>query len=163
MNLAKSSIIAAAGLISLAAFFPTAGAAQEFKVSDLRGDYAFKFQGTLLQNGNPVPIAAVGVLTLDGQGRVTKATRFLNVAGMIVRQTATGTYTVNADGTGTSAFDVVPAAGQPAFFPPTREVFQFTLVSRSRGFGLTGAVRAANGDDIGLLTIAAVEFVRQVP
>lgn len=87
--------------------------AQRFKPSDLRGDYSFHFQGTLIQGTNALPIAAVGVLTLDGEGKVTKATRFLNVAGVVVKQSATGTYTLEPDGTGTATFLVISDEGQP--------------------------------------------------
>ncbi len=130
---------------------------------DLRGTYAFSFQGTLVRASTQtaIPIAAVGVFTLDGEGRVTKATRILNVSGQVVRETATGTYTVNAEGVGSAVFAVVPADGEPPVVPATREVFHFAMVSRRVGLGMSGSILAVNGQDIGLLSIAKAEFTRQ--
>ena len=134
-----------------------------FTVRDLRGTYAFSLQGTLIRaaTGAPIPIAAVGVMTLDGEGKITKATRILNVAGQVVRETATGTYTINAEGIGTATFTVIPADGEPPVVPPTREVFHFSMVSRRVGLGISGSILAANGQDIGLLSVAKADFIRQ--
>ena len=134
-----------------------------FTVRDMRGTYAFSFQGTLVRaaTGTPIPVAAVGVLTLDGEGKITKATRILNVAGQVVRETATGTYTVNSEGIGSATFIVIPADGEPPVVPPTREVFHFSMVSRRVGMGMSGSIVGANGQDIGLLSIVKSDFVRQ--
>ncbi len=134
-----------------------------FTVRDLRGTYAFSFQGTLVRaaTGAPIPVAAVGVLTLDGEGKITKATRILNVAGQVVRETSTGTYTVNSEGIGSATFIVIPVDGEPPVVPPTREVFHFSMVSRRVGLGMSGSIVGANGQDIGLLSIVRSDFVRQ--
>lgn len=134
-----------------------------FTLRDLRGTFAFNFQGTLVRSatGTPIPVAAVGVLTLDGEGKVTKATRILNVAGQAVRQTATGTFTVNSEGVGSATFIVIPDDGEPPVVPPTKEVFYFSMVSRRVGMGMSGSIAAANGQDIGLLSIVKADFVRQ--
>ncbi len=134
-----------------------------FTVRDLRGTYAFSFQGTLVRaaTGTPIPVAAVGVLTLDGEGKITKATRILNVAGQVVRETSTGTYTVNSEGIGSATFIVIPVDGEPPVVPPTREVFHFSMVSRRVGMGMSGSIVGANGQDIGLLSIVRSDFVRQ--
>ena len=134
-----------------------------FTARDLRGTYAFSFQGTLVRaaTGTPIPVAAVGVLTLDGEGKITKATRILNVAGQVVRETSTGTYTVNSEGIGSATFIVIPVDGEPPVVPPTREVFHFSMVSRRVGLGMSGSIVGANGQDIGLLSIVRSDFVRQ--
>ena len=134
-----------------------------FTVRDLRGTYAFSFQGTLVRaaTGTPIPVAAVGVLTLDGEGKITKATRILNVAGQVVRETSTGTYTVNSEGIGSATFIVIPVDGEPPVVPPTREVFHFSMVSRRVGMGMSGSIVGANGQHIGLLSIVRSDFVRQ--
>ena len=149
-------------LLSLAlcsSLFAQAG----FTLRDMRGTYAFSLQGTLVRaaTGAAIPIAAIGVMTLDGEGKVTKATRILNVSGLVIRESATGTYTVNSEGVGSATFTVIPADGEPPVVPPTREVFHFTLVSRRVGMAMSGSIVAANGQDIGLLSIAKADFVRQ--
>ncbi|MBM3739995.1 MAG: hypothetical protein FJW39_29910 [Acidobacteria bacterium] len=134
-----------------------------FTVRDLRGTYAFSFQGTLVRiaTNTPIPVAAVGVFTLDGEGKVTKGTRILNVAGQVVRETATGTYTINSEGVGTATFTVIPIDGEPQVVPPTREVFHFTMTNRRTGAAISGSILAANGQDIGLISIVKSDFVRQ--
>lgn len=134
-----------------------------FTARDLRGTYTFSFQGTLIRaaTGAAIPISAVGVFTLDGEGKVVKATRLLNVSGQVVRETSTGTYTVNSEGIGIATFIVIPADGEPPVVPPTKEVFHFAMVSRKIGMGMSGSIVAANGQDIGLLSVARADFVRQ--
>ena len=149
-------------LLSLAltsSLFAQAG----FTLRDIRGTYAFSFQGTLVRaaTGTAIPVAAVGVFTLDGEGKVTKATRILNVSGQVIRESATGTYTVNSEGIGSATFIVLPADGEPPVVPPTREVFHFSMASRRIGMGMSGSIVAANGQDIGLLSIVKADFVRQ--
>ena len=151
-------------LLALAALFSSSLLAQSgFTLRDLRGTYAYNLQGTLVRaaTGTPIPVSAVGVFTLDGEGRVTKATRILNVAGQVVRETATGTYTINSEGIGSATFTVLPVEGEPAVVPPTREVFYFVMASRRVGMAMSGSILAANGQDIGLLSIVKSEFVRQ--
>jgi hypothetical protein len=157
-----SSLVSKLVLLTLTATFSLL-AQSGYTAWDLRGTYAFSFQGTLIQGSaqTAIPFAAVGVFTLDGEGRVTKATRILNVSGQVVRQTATGTYTVNAEGIGSAVFNVIPAAGEPPVVPATREVFHIAMVSRRVGLALSGSILAINGQDIGLLSIAKAEFTRQ--
>ena len=147
------------------AFTASAGllAQAGFTARDIRGTYTFSFTGTLVRaaTGAPIPVAAVGVFTLDGEGKVTKSTRVLNVAGQVVRETATGTYTVNSEGVGSATFTVLPVEGEPAVVPPTREVFYFAMASRRVGVAISGSIVAANGQDIGLLSIVKSDFVRQ--
>jgi len=149
----------ALGLALAGGAFSQAG----FTSRDLRGTYAFNFQGTLIRaaTGAPIPVSAVGVMTLDGDGKITKATRLLNVAGQVIRETSTGTYTINSEGVGSATFIVLPAEGEPPVVPPTREVFHFVLVSRRAGMGISGSIVAANGQDIGLLSVVKSDFVRQ--
>jgi len=136
---------------------------QSFSTQDFRGTYAFSFKGSLIRTttGVPLPVTALGVFTLDGQGKVTKAVRILNAGGQVIRQTSTGTFTVNPDGTGTATFIVLPAEGEPPVFPPTREVFHFVFSNARNGRGMGASIVAANGQDIGFVPVIRAEFVRQ--
>ena len=150
--------------LSLAALLAPSGTGQSaFTTQDVRGTYAFTFEGSLTRvtTGQAIPVTAVGVFTLDGQGKVTKGARYLNVGGQVVRETASGTYTVNADGTGTASFTVIPVEGEAPVVPPTLETFNFVFKSGRAGWGIGSTIRAANGQDIGLVIGVKTEFVRQ--
>jgi hypothetical protein len=74
-------------------------------VSTLKGGYAVHGQGTVVQQlpNLPAPsfqFAEVARATLDGAGNVY-GTAMLNLGGIAVQGTFSGTYTVNADCTGT--------------------------------------------------------------
>jgi hypothetical protein len=104
---------------------------QTFTEVDVRGAYAFSFEGTVIQSGS---IAAVGVLLADGTGNIIDAVRTLNVNGTAVRQTFTCTYSVNPNGTGSASCPLdnpVPGA-------PTAETFDFALENAGRAFRLIG-------------------------
>lgn len=106
--------------LSLAAFLSPSGMGQSaFTLQDVRGTYAFTFDGSLISttSGQATPVMAAGVFTLDGQGKLIKGARFLNVGGRVIRETATGTYTINTDGTGTATFVVIPVEGEPPVVP----------------------------------------------
>ncbi len=97
--------------------------ADQFDNATLQGPYGFSFDGLVMfpsETGPiPVPITAVGHMTPDGQGNVTQATRTVNLGGaVILEQTATGTYQVHPDGTGTSRFVVSLAAPPTILFEP---------------------------------------------
>ena len=150
--------------LSLAAFLAPSGIGQSaFTLQDVRGTYAFTFDGSLIRTatGQAIPIAAVGVFTLDGLGKITKGVRYLNVGGQVIRETATGTYSINADGTGTATFVVIPVDGEPPVVPPTLEVFNFVFRSPRSGLGIAASIRAANGQDIGMVIVVKAEFTRQ--
>jgi hypothetical protein len=51
---------------------------RNFTEADVRGAYAFSFEGTVIQLG---PFAAVGVVVADGKGNIINAVRTLNVNG----------------------------------------------------------------------------------
>lgn len=149
-------------LLATGCFLP-AFAQSRFSARDLRGTYVFSFQGTLVntQTAQPIPIAALGTMTFDGEGKVTRAIRHLNLGGQIVRASATGTYTMTADGLGTATFTVVPMEGEPPIVPPTQEVFLFVMKNRQIAFAISASIRAANGENIGLVAISRADIVRQ--
>ena len=66
----------------------------------LRGSYGFHFTGSAIGPNGAAPLAAIGVQTFDGSGKFT-AVETISFGGQIGRgQSFSGTYTVNADCTG---------------------------------------------------------------
>jgi hypothetical protein len=81
----------------------SAWADESFTNRDFKGDYAFHLNGVLTQSGASVVTAydaAVGRLTADGAGTITKGTRSVSANGAIFEETFTCTYNINADGLG---------------------------------------------------------------
>ncbi len=73
----------------------------------LRGDYGFAFNGIVTAYDPPVPVAAIGQVHFDGGGVATSVVRTLDVGGTtVLYQTASGTYNVKSDGTGSASFQV---------------------------------------------------------
>jgi hypothetical protein len=71
-----------------------------FSNASLKGQYAYRLSGIVYENTN-IPYAEGGVFTADGNGNITSATDDLVLQGAAFTSTSTsGTYTVNADGTG---------------------------------------------------------------
>ena len=80
-----------------------AWADEGFSNRDFKGDYAFHLNGVLTQSGASVVTAydaAVGRLTADGAGAITKGTRSVSANGAIFEETFSCTYNISADGTG---------------------------------------------------------------
>lgn len=103
-----------------------------FGDSDVRGDYSFAFDGVLIIEGQPVPIAASGQFEADGEGTYTNFVRIVNVGGgLVLRQEGFGTYSVNPDGTGSAEFTVM-TVDPPEAFPDTTETFFFTIAGNRR-------------------------------
>lgn len=67
-----------------------------YNLRSLRGDHGFTYDGTILGIG---PIASSGPIRFDGQGNLS-ASYSTAVNGVTFRGTFVGTYTVNADGSG---------------------------------------------------------------
>lgn len=102
-----------------------------FTEVDVRGAYAFSFEGTVIQLGS---IAAAGVVVADGTGNIIDAVRTLNVNGTSVQQTFTCTYSVNPNGTGSASCPL----DNPLPGAPTVESFDFVLEKAGRAFRLIG-------------------------
>ena len=64
------------------------------------GHFAFTDNGTVIGVG---PRTAVGVFTLDGAGNLVNGVATSSLNGSVAPETFSGTYTVNADCTGTGA------------------------------------------------------------
>jgi hypothetical protein len=97
-----------------------ASARRAFSVRDVRGAYAFSFQGEIVGVG---PVAAVGRFEGDGRGNLGEGVRTIAVNGITLQQTFTCSLTVDPDGTGTATCPLdVPVPGFPEI-----ETFDFVL------------------------------------
>jgi len=122
--------------------------AQAYDLSSLNSSYADSGSGFAGRTGVPVSSAwaasGAGLFTFDGAGNFT-ATLVLNNAGITIQRNPTGTYTVNADGTGTiawtsfgtpiSRFFVIGDGGKQLRYvqtdnPPTGAVFGGSMVKQ---------------------------------
>jgi hypothetical protein len=94
------------GIISFAALVGTPGTAhaRTCSLADSAGNYGFTLTGVVVVSTGPVPIAAVGRAALDATGNVS-GTESRSVGGGFADETFTGTYTVNADCTGTATLN----------------------------------------------------------
>ncbi len=92
------------GLTLLTVLFGFAPEAQarSCKVSGVAGTYGYTTSGTIPTIGG---VAAVGHISLDASGNLTGA-QTASSNGAIVPETLSGTYTVNADCTGTATVNV---------------------------------------------------------
>lgn len=93
------------GPILLAAFslagLSPAAEARSCSTAKTAGNFGFTLSGVVNLPTGAVPIAAVGRATLDSNGNVS-GTEARSVGGGFADETFTGTYTVNADCTGTT-------------------------------------------------------------
>jgi hypothetical protein len=72
------------------------------------GKYGFTTNGTVVGIG---PRASVGILTLDAAGNFLNGKVTSSLNGSVTDETASGTYTVNPDCTGTFAIDIFNLSG----------------------------------------------------
>lgn len=90
---------------------PSVHAQSGCSAATLTGNYAFSNPGfttpTKAVTGNEDPFAAVGVLAFDGVGSTTVSFTLAFKGVITPGQTATGTYTVNSDCTGSISFPTV--------------------------------------------------------
>jgi hypothetical protein len=102
-NMKRTVFSAICGAFFLAALTAIAPAAQAGQCSFGRsaGGYGFTLTGVVILPTGPVPIAAVGRANLDAAGNVS-GTESRSVGGGFADETFTGTYTVDADCTGTA-------------------------------------------------------------
>jgi len=113
-NILKTSIAAAGMLImfaGLASAQEQSDKVKECSIATLQGSFGYTSTGTLLNSYVPAPYAGpfaeVGRQTFDGKGN-TNATATVSSNGNILQQaTIQGTYTVNADCTGSMTLYVV--------------------------------------------------------
>ena len=93
-------------LLALVAGSSQVQAGANYKDKSVRGDWGFSARGTILDPlVGPIPAAAVGIFSFDGKGGCTIVDQ-INIGGQAIppsgfRSSATCTYSVNSDGTGT--------------------------------------------------------------
>ncbi len=88
-------------LLFWAATWTAPAHAGQCSLAGVAGKYGFTLNGVVITPGGPVPIAAVGKAVLDAAGN-SSGTEARSVGGGYADETFTGTYTVNADCTGTA-------------------------------------------------------------
>lgn len=114
-----------------------------YDLRDVNGRYAFQISGHVTQGPITGPLAAVGIIEADGHGHFPFATRTLTIGGTLIVQndTATGSYTVNPDGTGTATF-LATAGGPPQTFDfALSSSHEFYAVATSPGVVASGPAR----------------------
>lgn len=99
-----------------------------FSVRDIKGAYAFSFEGKIVGVG---PVAAVGRLVADGRGNITDAVRTIVVHGASFPQTFTCTLIVQPEGTGSAICPLDDPDG-------SIETFDFVLEEKGRTFRFVG-------------------------
>ena len=114
-----SSSLFAGALVSLIAAmtFSTSGVAQAQRggtatcgLNTLRGSYIFATHGWNIVNGVAQPKAIVEGIDFNGDGTLVSPFATISLNGTIIRNGNTpGTYTVNADCTGTVTFTPAPS------------------------------------------------------
>ena len=112
-------------------------------VATLNGTYGYTLSGFYFDNfGNTGLFSAAGNLTADGQGNLT-GQETQSATGSIIRAAAyTGTYTVNADCSGTLTPSSQAIGGTFAYdFVITDAGTGLHLVEADRGTNITGAAR----------------------
>jgi hypothetical protein len=89
----------------------------KFDERDLKGSYAFGFEGVItFIGGQPVllPTWGVGHLRADGNGRLFGADVTINFGGcVILRQSGSGEYSVERNGTGSGELTLTNDAVEP--------------------------------------------------
>jgi len=110
MKLARTQLVAAIALAAGFAVQPVASGTEDDIVTcssrTLRGVYDFRASGFNIVNGAALPKAIIERLVFDGHGGVLTPLVALSVNGTIIQppQGNPGTYTVEADCTGTLTF-----------------------------------------------------------
>lgn len=92
------SLLAVSGGVTVANSFAAARAAPAagFTVGSVRGGYGFSIFGLAAA----AAAAGAGVFTADGNGKITAGQLTLNVNGISCHSTLDGTFSINADGSG---------------------------------------------------------------
>jgi hypothetical protein len=106
-------------LTALCIAWPTAlwaaGDEHECTVATLHGSFAFTFTGTAHTADGPSQRAGIGRFVFDGAGNLV-GTNTTNADGAVLRRTSVGTYTVDADCTGSIAVIFTDGPGGQATF-----------------------------------------------
>ena len=115
---------------------------KECSNATLKGTFAFTSTGFITAPSNLAgPFAIVGRQTFDGNGVLT-ATATVSQNGNISPVTLSGTYTVNADCTGTFTVQISPVSiTTNLFFVIDDRGKEFQVIQTDRGVVVTGSGR----------------------
>jgi hypothetical protein len=108
----KRIVASTLALLVVVALIPAAHAAERCTTASLKGNYGFTASGFFPNGAGDAPIAASGVVTLDGEGTAT-ATITASFDGSVQTFPYTGTYSVNPDCTG--SITATPGSGLASF------------------------------------------------
>lgn len=100
MKRALRSIVPVIAFASLLCLVTSSGALAACSNASLKGTYAASCTGIVGLPDSPFLQAIVGVVTFDGEGGLSVKATLMQNGGPAVPLNATGTYTVNADCTG---------------------------------------------------------------
>src|SRR5882672_4153782 len=110
--------------------------------AELKGDYAFTFNGMTTGGGGASTVfAAVGRFTADGAGKLTNGELDTNGAGpqeKLIAQTFTGAYEIGADHRGVMALNI-PGGGTLAFAMMANGNAKFIEADAAGGTGTVGS------------------------
>ena len=110
--------------------------------AELKGDYAFTFDGMTTGGGNnSTPFAAVGRFTSDGAGNLTNGELDTNGVGLpekLIAQSFTGTYSIGADNRGVMNLNI-PGGGTLAFAMMANGNAKFVEIDAAGGHGTVGS------------------------
>src|SRR6266446_8358746 len=110
--------------------------------AELKGDYAFTFNGmTTGGSGGSTPFAAVGRFTSDGAGNLTNGELDTNGVGLpekLIAQSFTGTYSIGADNRGVMNLNI-PGGGTLAFAMMANGNAKFVEIDAAGGHGTVGS------------------------
>ncbi len=110
--------------------------------AELKGDYAFSFNGMSTGGGGASSVfAAVGRFTADGAGNLTNGEMDANSAtptDKLVAQTFTGSYSIGADHRGVMSLNV-PGGGTLAFAMMANGNAKFIEIDAAGGHGTVGS------------------------
>ena len=110
----------------------------------LNASYASSLTGSLYDNQyNVYLLASAGRLAFDGAGNITGADTF-NFDGTSSKRTITGTYTMNADCTGSLAFQGSDKSSLHADFVTADNAKEIHLVETDAGVILSGNLKKQN-------------------
>jgi hypothetical protein len=133
------------GIASLALLFAATVRAQNttgVNNAELKGEYAFTFNGmTTGGGGGSTPFAAVGRFTSDGAGNLTNGELDTNGVGLpekLIAQAFTGTYSIGADNRGVMNLNI-PGGGKLAFVMMSNGTAKFVEIDASGGNGTVGS------------------------
>lgn len=127
-----------AGMLSPAAIQAQTAACD---AASLKGAYGYRLSGFVYdQQGYTYYLGAVGRLTGDGAGAITGSQTF-SFDGTILKQQLTGTYTVNADCTGSLTLTSEKTGSMHFDFVIVNSGQEIELVQADEAFVLTGTMK----------------------